>query len=166
MICCAVGMVPGRPRLQLVDSLTGWQNSRSQRRAYQLTNRPANSCSVPCRELCRRGHAELTRIDNDELDHRQEKKGRSSIVEPMNPDESGFVVGVDGPEREGGDDQGRLCWRTVWTALLRRPGGCPGSGAAADAAGPGSSIDGADSRHATTTVRFRLRLRLQSRFQP
>src|SRR5271165_4802882 len=84
----------------------------------------------------------------------------------MNPDESGFVVGVDGPEREGGDDQGRLGWRTVWTALLRQPGGGPGSGAAADAAGPGSSIDGADSRHATTTVRFHLRLRLQSRFQP
>jgi len=84
----------------------------------------------------------------------------------MNPDESGFVVGVDGPEREGGDEQGRLGWRTVWTALLRQPGGGPGSGAAADAAGTGSSIDGADSRHATTTVRFRLRLRLQSRFQP
>ena len=84
----------------------------------------------------------------------------------MNPDESGFVVGVDGPEREGGDDQGRLGWRTVWTALLRQPGGGPGSGAAADAAGPGSSIDGAGSRHATTTIRFRLRLQLQSRFQP
>ena len=82
----------------------------------------------------------------------------------MNPDESGFVIGVDGPEREGGDDQGRLGWRTVWTALLRQPGGGPGSGAAADAAGPGSSSNGADSRHATPTVRFRLRL--QSRFQP
>ena len=84
----------------------------------------------------------------------------------MNPDESGFVVGVDSPEREGGDDQGRLGWRTVWTALLRQPGGGPGSGAAADAAGPGSSIDGAGSRHATTTIRLRLQLQLQSRFQP
>jgi hypothetical protein len=84
----------------------------------------------------------------------------------MNPDDSGFVVGVDGPEREGGDDQGRLGWRTVWNALLRQPGGGPGSGAAADAVGPGSSIDGAGSRHATTTIPFRLRIQLQSRFQP
>src|SRR5208337_3145768 len=117
MICCAVGMVPGGPRLQLVASQTGWQNSRSKRRAYQLTNRPGNSCSLPCRDLCRRGHAALTRLDNDESDHRREKRRRSSIVEPMNPDESGFVVGADGPELEGGDDQGRLGWRTVWTAL-------------------------------------------------
>ena len=73
----------------------------------------------------------------------------------MNPDESGLVVGVDGPEREGGDDQGRLGWRTVWTALLRQPGSGPGSGAAADAADPGSSSNGngADYRHATITVR-------------
>ena len=81
----------------------------------------------------------------------------------MNPDESGFVVAVDGPEREGGDDQGRLGWRIVWTALLRQPGGGPRSGAAADAAGPGSARNGTDFRHAATTVRFRLHL--QSRFQ-
>src|SRR5208337_3650736 len=117
MTCCAVGMVPGRPRLQLVASQTGWQNSRSKRRAYQLTNRPGNSCSLPYRELCRRGHAALTRLDNDESDQRREKKAARP---DRRADESRRVrvcCRVDGPEREGGDDQGRLGCRTVWTAL-------------------------------------------------
>ena len=135
---------------------------------YQLANRPGNSCPVPCRAKCRRGHAALTRLDNDESDHRPEKKRRqSSIVEPMNPDESGFVVGVDGPEREGGDDQGRLGWRTVSNWSFIRQGLAVAQDQTPPLAppGPGSSIDGASfpSRHDHDPP---LQLQLQSRFQP
>ncbi len=79
------------------------------------------------------------------------------IVKPMNPVESELVFKADGPEGEGGDGEERLDWGTVWTALFRRLGVCPGSGTVAFGASPRTSSDNGGSRNAKAPRRSRLR---------